>query len=237
MEQDLVHIGESTTVQMLFDRWVAFAKKRGGTQVSYHLTPAFQSQLCERTVPVFIGYPPERVALYSTYEFRKNDPIPDYVMRTGESTSWQVAIDSQKLSKAQTEFVKVMRQHGLLDGMAIPLFGPNGREAYSSMNLQRVITPDDTPLFRIMIAVSQIAHRRLTNLLRAQHGHKVSLSPRETEVLQWMVRGKSNGDIAMIMSISPTTVDTFARRIFTKLNVNDRLAASLAGIARGLVRN
>lgn len=237
LEEDLVLIGASPTVEALFDCWIMLAKKRGALSVSYHLTPPFQSQLCPRTVVLHWGYPKEWVNLYSQYEFRKNDPIPDFVMRSGESSSWQIAVEQQKLSGKQMEFVQAMRDHDLKDAMAIPLFGANGRESFSSMSLGRTIVPEDNPIFRQMIAIGQVAHRRIGNLLKRDHSHKAKLSPRETEVLQWMVRGKSNADIATIMGISPTTVDTFVRRIFDKLNVNDRLAASFAGIARGLVRN
>ncbi|WP_217272256.1 response regulator transcription factor [Sphingopyxis sp. BSNA05] len=63
-----------------------------------------------------------------------------------------------------------------------------------------------------------------------------SLSNREHEVLLWIARGKSNSDIATILDISGSSVDTYVRRVFDKLNVNHRIAAILKGLHLGLVR-
>lgn len=52
------------------------------------------------------------------------------------------------------------------------------------------------------------------------------LTGRETEILKWMSEGKSNGDIAMILSISPATVKKHAENIFRKLDVNNRTSAT-----------
>jgi DNA-binding NarL/FixJ family response regulator len=41
----------------------------------------------------------------------------------------------------------------------------------------------------------------------------------EREVLIWMAKGKSNTDVAAILSISPETIATYKRRIYGKLDV------------------
>ncbi len=51
------------------------------------------------------------------------------------------------------------------------------------------------------------------------------LSPREREVLELLVQGKSNKAIAEILVISPNTVKRHLQSIFTKLGVNSRSAA------------
>ena len=63
----------------------------------------------------------------------------------------------------------------------------------------------------------------------------VSLSDREREVLEWMGRGKSSGDIATILEISPETVRTYTRRIYDKLQTNDRVTATVRALKLGLV--
>lgn len=47
------------------------------------------------------------------------------------------------------------------------------------------------------------------------------LSPREREVLQMLVDGKSRTDIAQTLFISPRTVDTYRERLMQKLDIND----------------
>jgi DNA-binding CsgD family transcriptional regulator len=53
------------------------------------------------------------------------------------------------------------------------------------------------------------------------------LSPREDEVADWMRRGKSNEEIAIILGISAHTVKNHLERIFRKLGVENRHAAAM----------
>ncbi len=48
-----------------------------------------------------------------------------------------------------------------------------------------------------------------------------SLSPREREILQLVVEGKSSAEIASILFLSPKTVETYRSRLMQKLKVND----------------
>ena len=53
----------------------------------------------------------------------------------------------------------------------------------------------------------------------------LGLSRRETEILGWIVHGKSNPEIAMILSISVRTIHKHAEHIYLKLGVENRHAA------------
>ena len=52
------------------------------------------------------------------------------------------------------------------------------------------------------------------------------LTPRETEVLSWLAKGKTNRDISEILSMSPRTVNKHLEHIFEKLGVETRSAAA-----------
>jgi DNA-binding CsgD family transcriptional regulator len=56
------------------------------------------------------------------------------------------------------------------------------------------------------------------------------LTNREREVLFWITEGKSNRDIALILSLSPRTIEKHAERLFKKLGVETRTAAMLHGL-------
>lgn len=47
------------------------------------------------------------------------------------------------------------------------------------------------------------------------------LSPREREILQLVVEGRSSQEIAQALSLSPNTVDTYRSRLMQKLGIND----------------
>lgn len=53
----------------------------------------------------------------------------------------------------------------------------------------------------------------------------LGLSRRETEILGWIVQGKSNPEIAMILSISVRTIHKHVEHIYLKLGVENRHAA------------
>jgi DNA-binding response OmpR family regulator len=55
---------------------------------------------------------------------------------------------------------------------------------------------------------------------------EASLTPRETEVLTWVARGKTNRDIADILGMSHRTVNKHLEHIFEKLGVETRAAAA-----------
>jgi CheY-like chemotaxis protein/DNA-binding CsgD family transcriptional regulator len=55
---------------------------------------------------------------------------------------------------------------------------------------------------------------------------RAALTPRETEVLYWLARGKTNRDIADICGMKPRTVTKHVEHIFEKLGVETRAAAA-----------
>ncbi len=74
-------------------------------------------------------------------------------------------------------------------------------------------------------------------------GHKVrrrvrqvaGLTPRELEVLELLVRGLSNKEIAARLTVSPRTAATHIEHIYTKTGVSGRGAAAMFALRHGLV--
>jgi DNA-binding NarL/FixJ family response regulator len=59
---------------------------------------------------------------------------------------------------------------------------------------------------------------------------KFELTPRESEVLTWISRGKTNQEIAMILDFSPRTVNKHLEQIFRKLGVENRTTAAAVSL-------
>ncbi len=59
---------------------------------------------------------------------------------------------------------------------------------------------------------------------------KLGLTPRAAEALLWAAQGKTNGDIAVILNISESTVKKHMLEVFAKLGVETRSAATLRAL-------
>jgi DNA-binding NarL/FixJ family response regulator len=97
-----------------------------------------------------------------------------------------------------------------------------------------------------------VLHDELLNAIRAVHGGQTylpaavaaalaaqmprpDLSAREIEVLELIVRGLANKQIAYALSIAEHTVKNHVKSILSKLGVQDRTQAATAAIQRGII--
>ncbi|THI93513.1 response regulator transcription factor, partial [Nocardioides sp.] len=62
-----------------------------------------------------------------------------------------------------------------------------------------------------------------------------ALSPRETQVLQLIVAGHTNAEIAANLHLSERTVHRHVSNILTKLGLPSRTAAAIHAVRNGLV--
>ena len=69
----------------------------------------------------------------------------------------------------------------------------------------------------------------------AAQTHRPDLSAREVQVLELIVRGMANKQIAYSLSIAEHTVKNHVKSILAKLGVQDRTQAATAAIQRGIV--
>jgi DNA-binding NarL/FixJ family response regulator len=59
---------------------------------------------------------------------------------------------------------------------------------------------------------------------------RLGLTQRQAEVLYWIANGKANRDIALILDMSPRTVNKHLEQIFLKLGVENRTSAAVIGL-------
>jgi DNA-binding NarL/FixJ family response regulator len=101
----------------------------------------------------------------------------------------------------------------------------------------------DTPRERLFPAIRAAARgetvlaptvaTRLVSRMRRPASE--ALTAREVEVLELVARGSSNADIAGALFISEATVKTHLLHTFAKLGVDDRTAAVVAALERGII--
>jgi DNA-binding NarL/FixJ family response regulator len=85
----------------------------------------------------------------------------------------------------------------------------------------------------------QTTARLLTGLSQLSHAHPSSpdeLTPRERELLELMVKGLSNKEMAQALAISENTVKYHVKHILQKLGVQNRTEAAVQAVRIGLLK-
>ncbi len=233
-------IEKTETVQSteeLFRLFDTFVGRYGIDVSSYHITA---ERL--RSVPIDMGlvrenFPDEWVETYLAKDYADIDPVLSQARVEAEPFHWFDVEDKVKLTREQRFFLKEMREAGLTDGLAIPIFGPMGTMAYFGLGC--VNDTLDLPREQIMelqFACQRTHNRYLQMSALTNKGEPTpKLSARETEVLTLVATGLSNNNIASRLGVTENTVDTVLRRTFRKLDAPNRISAVLKGLGTGLI--
>jgi DNA-binding NarL/FixJ family response regulator len=97
-------------------------------------------------------------------------------------------------------------------------------------------TPDDelATAIRSVHAGKQILSDKLAKRL-AERQQRPELSQREMEVLQLLIKGRSNKEIGSALFLCEDTVKAHLKTLFGKLKVQDRTEAAISAIRQGIV--
>lgn len=168
------------------------------------------------------GMPEEWMRHYRERELHRYDPIPGVAFRLGHPERVEELIRQlPSLSAEERCFIEAFKSTGLTKGLIIPTYGPFGRPGL--IGLSGAAHPDliDEMNISLAAAVAQQVHTRMELMQTAEP--PPSLSPREREILHWLAQGKSGSDIATILGLAVPTVTTHIQRIYSKLQVHDRV--------------
>jgi DNA-binding NarL/FixJ family response regulator len=101
--------------------------------------------------------------------------------------------------------------------------------------LKDVSESDLLKAIRTVAAGRKFIPANVAEILTESFGQE-ALTPSEQKILQMIVPGKSNKEIAYLLGVTENTVKTHIKNIFEKLGVSDRTTAATLAIRRGLVR-
>jgi LuxR family transcriptional regulator/LuxR family quorum-sensing system transcriptional regulator CciR len=214
----------------------SYAATCGIRMLSYYHYPPVGAVDFGPDIQVYtFGWPADWVETYIREDYIHVDPLPRIAARQTKPFWWSQISKLGDLDADERAYLAEAGKAGLGDGLAIPVFGPNGRNGYFPVAFgDNDPKPDDSEIAKIH-AACQLAHLRFCELILHALPDTVHLSERERQILSYVVRGHSNQMIATKLNISANTVDTYVRRCFDKLDVHDRVTAGLRGLALGLV--
>jgi two-component system, NarL family, nitrate/nitrite response regulator NarL len=83
--------------------------------------------------------------------------------------------------------------------------------------------------------VSRQIAAKMVSWMRGEETAGVNFTPREKDVLRFVVDGKTNQQIGALLGISEKTVEKYLYAIFTKLDVSSRVEVAVYAVREGLV--
>jgi DNA-binding NarL/FixJ family response regulator len=97
-------------------------------------------------------------------------------------------------------------------------------------------TPEDelAATIRAVHAGEKVLAEKMAKRL-ADRQQRANLSEREMDVLQYLIKGRSNKEIASSLFVSEDTVKAHLKSLFAKLHVQDRTEAAISAIRQGIV--
>ncbi|MGB3166651.1 MAG: LuxR C-terminal-related transcriptional regulator [Alteraurantiacibacter sp.] len=161
------------------------------------------------------------------------DPLPKQSLNHANAFVWPDNVDPSVLLDMERRYMALVAQYGQDRMIGTACYGPQGRAGFLGVGWAQ----EERPTQDVLLAVHQIGQVSFQSYCQIVRGDEVipALSNRELEVLGWICRGKSNPDIAARLGISRSSVDAYIRRIFSKLEVTDRTAASVKAYSLGLI--
>lgn len=208
----------------------------GATSITYHISVLFQS--FTSTLPHLHFHGEKRFS-------RHNLPAEhaevlgrchEYLLKIGKPIilSKYLPAFEQVEPELTSTIMSEANKYGVFDQYMVPVFGPHNVNGVISFGYPQKLNWRRDAFLHGLEALA-ITHHTHSVRQFGNHSTDVELSTREREVLTWIAKGKSNAGIADILGISTSTVDTYARRLFEKMGVNDRISATVAGLRHRLI--
>ena len=182
----------------------------GFRNFAYHLiqTPDVENVGTKHALGI-TSYPEEWSRHYVAAGYVNDDPVIAKVYEETAPFIWSDSLVPEDLSKKQRKLLDDAHGMGITNGLTIPLLSRNGETASLSLipqniSLDRMRSDETINLVHLM---GEYLHRRASrivieeSLTGSSKRRKSLLSPRESEALTWVARGKSTWDISKILDI------------------------------------
>jgi len=178
--------------------------------------------------------PREWIDRYIEKNYVVRDPAITELRKTMHPYSWKDIRERRDLTKVERGILDEGREFDSTDGFIVPivnlsgsvaLFCPCGRD------------PDLSERARAALEIIGIyAHHALKRAIvqnQREVANHTPLTPREREIMQWVAAGKTDEEIADILSIGTTTVTSHVENAKQKLDAFRRTYAVVQAIRYG----
>jgi LuxR family quorum sensing-dependent transcriptional regulator len=178
--------------------------------------------------------PDEYVDRYAEKNYVIHDPVVKELRRNMNPYSWGDVREGRDLKKSERTIIDEAREFGARDGFIVPIVNLSGSV---SIFCPCGLDPDLSPRARAAVEIIGIySHHALMRALVQRQREEVvhtPLTPRERDIMQWVAVGKTDDEIADILSIGTTTVTSHVENAKQKLDAFRRTYAVVQAIRLG----
>jgi LuxR family quorum sensing-dependent transcriptional regulator len=178
--------------------------------------------------------PQEYIERYVEQNYFVRDPVIAELRRNLNPYSWGDIRENRDLKKSEKVILDEARDFGATDGFTIPIVTLSGSV---SLFCPCGLDPDLSQRARAALEIIGIySHHALKRALvqkQREDAAHTPLTPREREIMQWVAVGKTDDEIADILSIGTTTVTSHVENAKQKLDAFRRTYAVVQAIRFG----
>lgn len=200
----------------------------------YFACGAHVDPLHPRQAVMLLNYPREWVESYSELQLHSIDPVFLRADRTALPFCWDSDDFRRETTRMQQRMLSAARRFGIAHGYTIPIHSPLSR---AFVKASCTLIPDSTVLHPYSRFAGQLMAGYLFETAARFLGATAavsrcpSLSSRQRQCLELVAQGKSDWDIAQIMSLSQCTVHNYIENTKRRLDVATRVQAVVHALA------
>jgi LuxR family quorum sensing-dependent transcriptional regulator len=167
--------------------------------------------------------PQEYIDRYSEKNYVLHDPIVTELRTNLRPYSWSDVRKNRNLKKHEATIIDEAREWDARDGLMVPIVTSSGSvSGFCPCGYEPDISPRARAAIEIVAIYSHHALRRASLQAQRKDVTHTPLTPREREIMQWVAVGKSDDEIATLLSIGATTVTRHVENAKRKLDAMRR---------------
>ena len=234
-------INSATSTKELIDIWKTKFHAFGFDFLVYNLFSGFEAHEQTPYKRTYVSNIPEDIQ--NDYFKLASDPFDPVLKYTFSTMDPLWLADAAELPYFQEKNPAIFMQRSLenvSDGLCVPMIGSNFLKGYMFAAYKKTNIPAHMPIRKCklthwhIVCLCKLVHSRYCKLRLATQ-IKIELTKREMDVLQLVVRGKTNREIGQTLKISTNTVNTYLKNIFLKMNTTDRVTTALKAYSLNLI--
>ncbi len=164
------------------------------------------------------------------------DLVRSACQRSREPFFWSEITQMPWVRRDQRKRLEGICKHGPYGDLIVPLHGPCGEfaaVAFASSRDRAGTSHETLHLLLLSCIQFHISHSALRQ--EVVDTDLITLTPREEEIMQWCMMGKSRPVIAMLVNSAEKTVEWHLGRIYRKLGTSCRVTSVVKAMQLGLI--